>query len=98
MPLFAATIFLGAFLLFLAEPLVAKMLLPLFGGSASVWIAALLFFQAGLLAGYAYADWLARRLRPRAQAAVHVALLAISAFFLPLAPRSPGTGFSPTAQ
>ena len=49
------TIFLGAFLLFAVEPLIAKMILPWFGGSAEVWIVCLLFFQTALLAGYLYA-------------------------------------------
>ena len=84
--LHAATVFLGALLLFVAEPMVAKMLLPLFGGSAAVWIAALLFFQTALLGGYAYADLISRRLSPRAQAVVHSALLALGLLCVPLAP------------
>lgn len=82
------TTFLGAFLLFVVEPLVAKMLLPRFGGAASVWMAALLFFQVALLVGYAYADWSTRRLKPRAQALIHLALLALGCATLPLAAKS----------
>src|SRR5690348_77384 len=85
--LFAATIFLGAFLLFLIEPLFAKLILPRFGGAAAVWAACLVFFQCALLLGYLYADFTARRLRPERQAHVHIALLALSLLFLPIAPR-----------
>ncbi|HTX76686.1 MAG TPA: fused MFS/spermidine synthase [Terracidiphilus sp.] len=61
--LFAAAVFLAAFLLFLVEPIAAKQLLPVLGGSASVWITCLVFFQTALLAGYLYAHWLAQRPR-----------------------------------
>jgi hypothetical protein len=63
--LFAGTIFISAFLLFLVQPLVAKQILPWFGGSAAVCSVCMVFFQVALLAGYAYADWISRRLRPR---------------------------------
>jgi len=69
MPLFALTIFASAFLLFLVQPIVAKQILPWFGGSASVWATCLVFFQTALLLGYAYADFSVRRLRPRKAAA-----------------------------
>src|SRR3954447_4459971 len=59
--LFAATVFLAAFLLFLVEPIAAKQLLPILGGSASVWITCLVFFQTALLIGYLYAHWHAGR-------------------------------------
>ena len=59
--LFAGTIFLGSFLLFLVEPIAARQLLPVLGGSAAVWITCLVFFQTALLLGYLYAHWLARR-------------------------------------
>jgi predicted O-methyltransferase YrrM len=58
--LFACTVFLASFLLFLVEPIAAKQLLPLFGGSAAVWITCLVFFQTALLCAYLYAHWLAR--------------------------------------
>src|SRR5579863_8999041 len=61
--LFAGAVFLAAFLLFLVEPIAAKQLLPILGGSASVWITCLVFFQTALLAGYLYAHWLAQRSR-----------------------------------
>lgn len=82
--LFAGTIFGSAFLLFLVQPLIAKQILPWFGGSAAVWSICMVFFQVVLLAGYAYADWTTRRLRVRAQAALHIALLLASLAFLPI--------------
>src|SRR5216683_442717 len=86
MLVYAATIFLSAFLLFQVQPLIAKIILPWFGGSAAVWSAALLFFQLLLLGGYAYAHCVIRYLRPKAQTTVHVALLALSAAVLPILP------------
>ena len=68
MPLFACTIFTSAFLLFLVQPIVAKEILPWFGGSAAVWTTCLVFFQVALLAGYTYSDFTTRRLTPRVQA------------------------------
>jgi SAM-dependent methyltransferase len=82
--LFVATIACGAFLLFLVQPLIAKQILPWFGGSAAVWSVCLVFFQTVLLAGYAYADLLTRRAAPRTQARVHIALLLVSLAFLPV--------------
>lgn len=86
MYLYAFTIFLSAFLLFQIQPMIAKMILPWFGGSASVWITAMLFFQITLLGGYLYAHWSVRRLKPRTQAAVHAVLLAASLVLLPVTP------------
>ena len=86
MPLYAATIFLSAFLLFLVQPIIARQILPWFGGAASVWAVCLVFFQSILLAGYAYADWTSRRLTPRRQAHVHIALLVLSLLLLPIIP------------
>ena len=84
MPLHAATVFLSAFLLFLVQPLLAKQILPWFGGAAIVWTLCMVFFQLVLLLGYAYAHWLARQ-PGRRQAIVHVALLVASLAFLPVA-------------
>ena len=81
-----ATIFLGAALLFAVEPLIAKMILPWFGGSAEVWIVCLLFFQAALLAGYLYAHLLSTRVAGPWQWRVHLFLLAASLAFLPIVP------------
>jgi hypothetical protein len=75
-PLFAATIFLSAFLLFQVQPLLGKVLLPWFGGTPAVWTTCMCFFQVVLLGGYAYAHWIIEHLSARRQALVHVALLA----------------------
>jgi spermidine synthase len=80
---YAATIFLSSFLLFLVQPIIAKQILPWFGGSAGVWTTCLVFFQSVLVAGYAYADW-TTRLGARKQALVHIALLAASLATLPV--------------
>jgi hypothetical protein len=74
--LYACVVFLSAFLLFLVQPMVARQLLPVLGGSAAVWTTCLVFFQTALLLGYLYADFAAARLRPRTQALTHVTLLA----------------------
>jgi spermidine synthase len=86
MLLYAVTIFLSAFLLFQVQPLIAKIILPWFGGSAAVWSAAMLFFQLVLLAGYAYAHCSVRFLKARAQVATHVVLLLASCALLPILP------------
>jgi hypothetical protein len=82
----AATILAGALLLFEVEPLIAKAILPWFGGSAQVWTTCLLFFQAALLAGYLYAHVLTTRVPPRWQWRIHAGLLAVSLVFLPIIP------------
>jgi hypothetical protein len=82
--LYAATIFTSAFLLFLVQPIMAKQILPWFGGSAAVWSVCMVFFQVTLLAGYAYADVVVRRLVPRTQGLLHIALLAAAAACLPI--------------
>jgi spermidine synthase len=84
--LFAATIFLSAFLLFQVQPLIAKFILPWFGGSASVWSAVLLFFQLLLVVGYLYAHCLIRFLKPRRQLWLHATLLVASLLALPIIP------------
>ena len=84
MILYALTIFASAFLLFLVQPIMAKQILPWFGGSAAVWTTCLVFFQFLLLFGYAYSDWTTRRLQPRQQVVLHIALLALSLFSLPI--------------
>src|SRR5579872_7253914 len=86
MTLYAVTIFLSAFLLFQVQPLIAKLILPWFGGSAAVWSAALLFFQLVLLGGYFYAHCLIRYVHPRRQFWIHSTLLAASLFTLPIIP------------
>lgn len=86
MTIYALTILVSAFLLFLVQPIMAKQILSWFGGSAAVWTTCLVFFQFLLLFGYAYADWTTRRLKPRQQVALHVALLALSLAWLPIVP------------
>jgi SAM-dependent methyltransferase len=92
MPLYALTIFVSAFLLFLVQPVMAKQILPWFGGSAAVWTTCLVFFQTTLLLGYAYADLIVRRLSPRSQVIVHTTLLIVSCAALPIIP---GTQWKP---
>ena len=84
--LYAVTIFLSAFLLFQVQPLMAKIILPWFGGSAAVWSASLVFFQMMLLAGYAYAHVSIRFLKARSQLITHVGLLLMSCALLPILP------------
>jgi hypothetical protein len=84
--LFASAIFLGAFLLFQIQPLIAKRMLPWFGGAASVWTASMLFFQVALLCGYLYAHLLARRLSNPLFARLHLLLLVGSVCLLPVMP------------
>ncbi|HYZ84543.1 MAG TPA: hypothetical protein VE621_09075, partial [Bryobacteraceae bacterium] len=84
--LYGLTIFLSAFLLFQIQPMIAKMILPWFGGSAAVWSTALMFFQVALLAGYSYSYLLTRFVSPRHRAVVHCALLLASLLALPAIP------------
>ena len=84
--LYAVTILLSAFLLFEVQPMIGKIILPWFGGSAGVWNTCLLFFQASLVAGYLYAHWSTRYLKPKQQALLHVTLLAVSIALLPVLP------------
>jgi hypothetical protein len=84
--LYAATISVSAFLLFQVQPMIARMILPWFGGGAAVWITCMLFFQVGLLAGYAYSHASIRLLSPRFQTFVHILLLIFSLLLLPLMP------------
>ena len=67
MILYALTVFVSAFLLFQVQPLIARYILPWFGGGPAVWTSSILFFQAMLLVGYAYAHLSVRRLKPRTQ-------------------------------
>src|SRR5437867_3234655 len=83
-PILGLTLFLSAFLLFWCQPMVAKMVLPFLGGSASVWTACVLFFQTMLLAGYVYAHVLARQARLHVQFLVHGSLMLAALVFLPI--------------
>ena len=82
---FAAAIFLSAALLFAVQPMFTKMVLPRLGGTPSVWSVAMVFFQAVLLAGYAYAHALTRYLPGQRSVMLHVAVMAAATLFLPLA-------------
>ncbi len=95
--LYAITLFLSAFLLFLIQPLFAKLVLPLLGGSPGVWNTCMVFFQSALLAGYAYAHFISRRARIRWQIILQLVLLVIAFVLLPirLGSDSPPTASSP---
>ena len=69
--LFTSTLFVSAFLLFLVQPMIAKMVLPLLGGSPMVWNTCMVFFQIALLAGYTYAHLASKWCSARAQVALH---------------------------
>ena len=90
---YALTIFLSSFLLFQVQPILAKMILPWFGGSAAVWNACMLFFQAALLAGYTYAHLLFAKVPARRAGKIHTGLLALSLLSLPILP---GAAWKPT--
>ena len=82
--LYPAALFLSALLLFAIQPMFTKMVLPRIGGAAAVWSVAMVFFQAALLLGYAYAHLLSRTLSPAPSALVHLGLLAVAATTLPI--------------
>jgi SAM-dependent methyltransferase len=91
--IYASTIAVSAFLLFLVQPIIAKQILPWFGGSAAVWTTCMVFFQLVLLAGYFYSDLVIHKLKPKAQAMTHGALVVVSLAFLPITASS---NFKPT--
>lgn len=93
--LYACTIFLSAFLLFQVQPIMGKLILPWFGGSAAVWTTCMLFFQLLLLGGYMYCHWLVAKLSPRWQSAVHVGLICAAIVALPILPDA---GWKPTGE
>jgi hypothetical protein len=84
--LHAVTIFLSAFLLFQVQPLIARYILPWFGGTPAVWTTCMLFFQIVLLAGYAYAHIIRTQFSNRVQVLLHLALLAAAVVLLPIEP------------
>ena len=99
LPCFTATIFVSALLLFVVQPMVAKMILPRLGGTPAVWNTCLVFFQAVLLAGYAYAHLTTSWLGVRRQAALHVGVLLVPLLVLPIVVDRvdlPAAGSSPT--
>jgi len=91
--LYAGTIFLSAFLLFQVQPIIGKIVLPWFGGSAAAWTVCMLFFQLTLLLGYLYSHLGSRYLAPRRQAWLHAGLLLAAALTLPIIP---GNGWKPS--
>lgn len=98
---FAVVITLSAFLIFLVQPLIAKQILPWFGGSAAVWTTCMVFFQTALLAGYAYADWAPRRFGVAKHARMHAVLVALSLVALPITVSAfwkPADGAAPIPQ
>lgn len=95
---FTITIFTSAILLFLIQPMFGRMVLPLLGGAPAVWNTALVFYQAALLAGYAYAHATTRWLGARCQSVVHVILMLLAVLSLPihaLQGRQPPPGANP---
>jgi hypothetical protein len=99
--LYALTVFLSAFLLFQIQPMIAKVILPWFGGASTVWSTCMLFFQLVLLFGYLYAHWLQSRAAPRRQAIVHTILLGASLLLLPVAANpswKPSAGDNPSLR
>src|SRR3990172_4364204 len=101
--LFAASIFLSAFLLFQIQPMVGKLILPWFGGTPAVWSTVLLFFQVLLLGGYAYAYWLVGRVRAPRHPIIHLALISAAILllaalsFIWTSPVTPDAGWKPEA-
>ena len=81
---FSITIFTSAFLLFMVQPIIAKQILPWFGGSSAVWTTCMVFFQMILLLGYWYADFVVRKLSKRMQAIFHSIVVVVSLIWLPI--------------
>lgn len=84
--LYGTAVFVAAFLLFQVEPIMGRLILPWFGGSAAVWTITVLFFQTVLVLGYLYAHLLVRYVRPSRQMFVHVPVLLASLLVLPILP------------
>ncbi|HEX2179738.1 MAG TPA: fused MFS/spermidine synthase [Actinomycetota bacterium] len=93
--LYVVTLFTGSALLFLVQPMFAKMVLPLLGGTPAVWATSMVFFQAVLLAGYAYAHWSVARFGIRRQALIHMPLVLLPLLLLPI---SVPTGWTPPEE
>ena len=97
--IFSAALFVSALQLFLVQPMFAKMVLPLLGGSPSVWTTCVLFFQAGLLAGYVYPHFVTTGLSIRWQAAIHAAVVVVPTALLPFAlPAATSEGHGASSQ
>src|SRR5215467_9524533 len=101
MILYGLSILVSAFLLFQVQPVIAKIILPWFGGSAAVWTTCMLFFQLALLLGYLYAHAVIRYLKPRMQMLLHTGILLVSGLVLPVYPDvswKPTGGEDPTIR
>ncbi len=99
--LYSAAVFLGAFLVFLVQPVMGRFILPWHGGGNAVWTTCMLFFQFALLGGYAYAHLLTRKASQRTQAGIHLTLLAIALCLLPIVPDEtwkPGPDSAPVGR
>ena len=96
MIIYALTIVVSAFLLFQVQPVIAKIILPWFGGSAAVWATCLLFFQLVLLLGYLYSHASVRYLKARTQMLLHLTLLAVSGLILLVLPVYPSESLKPS--
>ncbi|PJH74592.1 MAG: hypothetical protein CO064_11245, partial [Anaerolineae bacterium CG_4_9_14_0_8_um_filter_58_9] len=98
---FAISVFISAFLLFQVQPMIGRFILPWFGGTPAVWSTVMLFFQALLTGGYAYAYWLIARFRSSRQGVVHLVLVGLSLVVILAmgvlwpAPIMPGAGWKP---
>ena len=99
MLVYAITIFISAFLLFQVQPMIAKIILPWFGGGAAVWSTCMMFFQIVLLLGYLYSHATTRYMKPKAQAILHSILLLVSLVVLAVLLQLPGSsGWKPVDE
>src|ERR1700685_2159735 len=105
LPIFTITIFVSAFLLFLVQPLIGKLILPKLGGTPQVWNTCMVFFQSVLLLGYAYTHSVTTRLKLRQQLVLHCCLLIVAIglilwlpFYDPVHDWSPPAGSNPIPQ
>ncbi len=92
---FGTAIGVSAFLLFTSEPMIGRLVLPVFGGAAAVWATVLMFFQTLLLLGYLYAHLVATRLGPRRGAALHIGVMVVAVVATVLAPRDVASLYRP---
>ena len=95
---FAISMFLSAALLFLVEPMLAKMMLPLLGGTPAVWNTCLVFFQGMLLAGYLYAHASLKWLGRRTQIVIHFFIVLLPLLCIGLLPLHLPSGWEPPAE
>ncbi|MBI1830430.1 MAG: hypothetical protein HYR84_03155, partial [Planctomycetes bacterium] len=105
LPIFAITLFVSAFLLFLVQPMIGKLILPKLGGTPQVWNTCMVFFQSVLLLGYAYTHSVTTRLKLRHQLMLHCALLLVPIglilwhpFYTAVQDWAPPTGSNPIPQ